>query len=170
MVHPSVTVAPVSRRTRGMRPRARGWGVALAWLWLSGCGGSQPSNAGLLDAGSRDAGTMDAGTSDSGTPDAGAPPPAAVGQITLDACLGQTGVAERCTLVTNASACTAARCSKLVVVFSGGEMGCDNGTGYANVLAGYAANGYAAVCVNYFDTSTGSAQKPYGSWPASPTT
>ncbi len=79
----------------------------------------------------------------------------------IDACLGQTGIAERCTLVTNASACTGDRCSKLVVVFSGGEMGCITGAGYNAVLAGYAARGYAAVCINYFDTSTGSGTAPY---------
>lgn len=102
------------------------------------------------------------GGADAGTPeaDAGVRPPAS-GQVVLDACLGLSGVAERCTLVTNASACTSAPCSKLVVVFSGGEMGCVTGSGYDNVLAGYAARGYAAVCINYFDTSVGSGTVPY---------
>lgn len=98
------------------------------------------------------------GSGDSGN---GSASPPASGQIVVDACLGQNGVAERCTLVTNASACTGAPCSKLVVVFSGGEMGCITGTGYNNVLAGYAANGYAAVCINYFETSAGSGASPY---------
>ncbi len=75
--------------------------------------------------------------------------------------MGETGVAEACTLVTNASACTGEKCSKLVVVFSGGDMGCAKGQGYATVLEGYAARGYAAVCINYFDTSEGSGAKPY---------
>jgi len=79
----------------------------------------------------------------------------------LDACLGETGVNERCTLVTNASACTEAKCSRLVVVFSGGEMGCVTGKGYEAVVQGYAARGYAAVCINYFDTPQGSGAKPY---------
>lgn len=92
--------------------------------------------------------------------DAGAVPPP-MGQIVIDGCLGQTGVAEKCTLVTNASGCTNAKCSKLVVVFSGGEQGCVSGSGYNNVLAGYAAAGYAAVCINYFDTSQGSGDAPY---------
>ena len=92
--------------------------------------------------------------------DAGARPPAS-GQQVIDACLGQTGVDERCTLVTNASACEDSKCSKLVVVFSGGEMGCVSGAGYNDVLAGYAARGYAAVCINYFDSSDGSAVAPY---------
>lgn len=83
------------------------------------------------------------------------------GQITLDACLGLTGVQERCTLVTNGSACTASRCSRLVVVFSGGEQGCASGAGYRSVLAGYAAHGYAAVCINYFDTWTGAGTAPF---------
>jgi len=87
--------------------------------------------------------------------------PPASGQVVIDACLGQTGIAERCTLVTNASACGAARCEKLVLVFSGGEMGCVTGTGYSNVLAGYAARGYAAVCINYFDTPEGSGSASY---------
>lgn len=63
--------------------------------------------------------------------------------------------------MTNASACTEQRCEKLVVVFSGGEMGCVTGAGYESVLEGYAARGYAAVCINYFDTSVGSGAKPY---------
>lgn len=88
-------------------------------------------------------------------------PPAASGAIVVDDCLGLTGVAERCTLVTNASACTDAKCSKLVVVFSGGEMGCSSGPGYAAVLDGYAELGYAAVCINYFDTPIGSGAAPY---------
>lgn len=87
--------------------------------------------------------------------------PAANGQITLDSCLGLSGVAEKCTLVTNASACTGKKCSHLVVIFSGGEMGCVNGAGYNNALAGYASHGYAAVCINYFDTATGSGAVPY---------
>jgi hypothetical protein len=84
-----------------------------------------------------------------------------VGDIVVDACLGESGVTERCLLVTDASACLGARCSKLVVVFSGGEMGCDDGAGYAGVLAGYAARGYAAVCINSFETADGSGAVPY---------
>ena len=105
-------------------------------------------------------GGSDAESPDASGPDTG-PPPAASGQIVLDSCVGLTGIAEHCTLVTNASACTGAKCSKLVVVFSGGEMGCVTGSGYNNVLAGYASHGYAAVCINYFDTSTGSGTSPY---------
>jgi hypothetical protein len=91
----------------------------------------------------------------------GEPVPPAQGTIVLDACRGETGVDEDCTLVTDASACVDAKCSKLVVVFSGGEMGCLSGQGYANVIAGYADRGYAAVCINYFETSEGSAVAPY---------
>jgi hypothetical protein len=40
-------------------------------------------------------------------------------------------------------------------------MGCVTGRGYAEVLAGYASHGYAAVCINYFDTPTGSGMVPY---------
>ncbi|MES2917415.1 MAG: hypothetical protein V4729_02235 [Pseudomonadota bacterium] len=111
--------------------------VSAALTLVGGCGGSSGGAAGSTS------------------------PPSANGQLVVDACLGQNGVAERCTLVTNASACTAAPCSKLVVVFSGGDMGCITGTGYNNVLAGYAAHGYAAVCINYFETSTGSGTSPY---------
>jgi hypothetical protein len=111
----------------------------------------------VSDSADGEAGTGDAG----GGVDAGISPPPSSGQIVIDACLGQTGVAERCTLVTNASACTAAKCSKLVVVFSGGEMGCITGAGNKDVLDGYASKGYAAVCINYFDTSTGSGKSPY---------
>ncbi len=123
---------------------------------LGGCGRFAQGPDGAtppVDAAPPDAVTM--------TTDGSIPPPQPSGEIVLDACLGQTGIAERCTLVTNASACTAGRCSKLVVIFSGGEMGCVTGRGYRDVLDGYAARGYAAVCINYFDTSMGSAVSPY---------
>ncbi len=122
------------------------------------------------DSGAADSSPTESGTDDThvyedsagetGTPDTSdAPPP--TGEIVLDACLGQNGVAERCTLVTDASSCTDAPCSKLVIVFSGGEMGCATGRGYRGVLSGYASRGYAAVCVNYFETPTGSGTSPY---------
>lgn len=125
-----------------------GLSISLGWLALSSCAGPGPMPS-------------DGGGVDAGFADGGAPPPPPNGQLVLDACLGQTGIAERCTLVTNASACTGAKCSKLVVVFSGGEMGCVTGAGYNGVLAGYADRGYAAVCINYFDTSAGSGASPY---------
>jgi hypothetical protein len=96
---------------------------------------------------------------DTGQDAIGAPPPA--GRIVLDACLGETGVPERCTLVTDATACTSAPCDRLVVVFSGGDMACDSGDGYERVLRGYAGHGYAAVCINAFDTATGSGAAPF---------
>jgi hypothetical protein len=40
-------------------------------------------------------------------------------------------------------------------------MGCVAGSGYQNALTGFAAQGYAAVCINYFDTATGSGEVPY---------
>lgn len=136
--------------------------VGLLLLLLSAGCGRGTAEEGLPDAGTVPTPVARDGGTDGGTPapDAGVRPPAS-GQVVLDACLGLTGVAERCTLVTNASACTIAPCSKLVVVFSGGEMGCSTGAGYGDVLAGYAAHGYAAVCINYFDTSTGSGAAPY---------
>jgi hypothetical protein len=148
---------PAATRTRA----GLGLLLALAWLTSSGCSSAAPT--GPDDGSSGDLSRADGGSvaaGDAGDSDAG-PPPAARGQVVLDACLGLTGVAERCTLVTNASACTTTRCSKLVVVFSGGEMGCVTGAGYRKVLDGYAARGYAAVCINYFDTAMGSAQAPY---------
>jgi hypothetical protein len=150
----------------------------VACLAALGCGDAPsrpPVDAGASDAGSidadlvdasthdastHDASTHDASTHDASTHDAG-PPPAATGTIPLDTCRGEGGIDERCTLVTNASACTSARCTKLVVVFSGGEQGCITGAGHGRVLAGYAARGYAAVCINYFETSTGSGAIPY---------
>ena len=81
------------------------------------------SDVGAIDVGGSDVGAIDVGGGDVVGSDVGAVRPPASGQVVIDACLGQTGIAERCTLVTNASACTGARCSKLVVVFSGGEMG-----------------------------------------------
>jgi hypothetical protein len=126
---------------------------------MLGCGSSSATpSSGVGGAGGVHAGGSDAGGGGGG--DVGPKPPAE-GPIVLDACLGQTGISERCTLVTNASACTGAKCSKLVVVFSGGEMGCVKGSGYNDVLAGYASRGYAAVCINYFDTSMGSGTAPY---------
>lgn len=117
---------------------------------LVGCGSSEASND-----------THDAASSVTASASGGGSKPPASGSIVLDACLGKTGVEERCTLVTNASACETAACTKLVVVFSGGEMGCVKGAGYGDVLAGYAARGYAAVCINYFDTPVGSGTAPY---------
>jgi hypothetical protein len=135
--------------------------LAVATAAAVGCGGLGSAST-IADSSPT---TSDTAPSDSSTIDsavdatAAAPPPS--GQIVLDACLGQTGIAQRCTLVTNASACTGARCSKLVVVFSGGEMGCVKGAGHSKVLAGYAERGYAAVCINYFDDAEGSGSAPY---------
>ena len=98
-------------------------------------------------------------TANAGSGSGAAPP--AVGQTIVEGCRGETGLDEHCLLVQNASACSAARCDKLVVVFSGGEMGCESGPGYGDVLSGYAAAGYAAVCINYFESSVGSAVAPY---------
>jgi hypothetical protein len=96
----------------------------------------------------------------SSSPSNGADPTAS-GQITLEGCRGLSGVNEKCTLVTNASACTTTRCRRMVVIFSGGDMGCVTGSGYNNALLGFASQGYAAVCINYFDTSWGSGEVPY---------
>jgi hypothetical protein len=122
-----------------------------------GCGAAP----GGVDAGAVDTGTgVDTGTAlDTGTEDTGAGP-AATGTVPLEACRGLDGVDENCALVFDASACTAAPCARLVVAFSGGEQGC-TGTGYTNVLAAYASHGYAAVCINYFETATGSGTVPY---------
>ena len=125
--------------------------LALAARALAGCGDS----AGTSTSGD----AVGAGAAGGGGEPADPPP--AQGTIFLDSCRGESGVDESCTLVTDASACGDAKCSKLVVVFSGGEMGCVSGQGYANVIAGYAARGYAAVCINYFETSDGSAVAPY---------
>ncbi len=85
----------------------------------------------LSDAGSLDDRKEGGGGGGSGSGDGsdGGTSPPANGQMVLDACLDQTGIAERCTLVTNATACTTTKCSKLVVVFSSGEMGCLSGAG-----------------------------------------
>lgn len=143
--------------------------AVLPWLVLAACArepertSPDPIDTHTLG---RDSSTADSSLPDSpiggetGTTDpTSAPPP--TGDIVLDACLGHNGVAERCTLVTDASSCTDARCSKLVIVFSGGEMGCATGRGYRDVLSDYASQGYAAVCINYFETPTGSGTSPY---------
>ena len=98
---------------------------------------------------------------DGGLPTADAGPATAVETTPLEACRGINGVDEGCLLVKNASACTTTPCAKLVVVFSGGEQGCET-SGYADVLDGYAALGdWAGVCINYFETNDGSGTVPY---------
>jgi hypothetical protein len=108
--------------------------------------------------------TPDAGTESGGgfAPglDAGVRPPPK-GVVRLEACRGLNGVNEDCAMVTDASACANAKCKKLVAIFSGGEQGCETGAGYAGALKGFAAKGYAAVCLNYFETSTGTGAVPY---------
>ncbi len=144
------------------------------WITLAlvvGCGGgpvgvdassvdASRADASGVDATGIDAPGADAPGSDAWSDvDAGARP-AASATVVLDACDGLDGIAEHCTLVFDGSACAAAPCERLVVVFSGGEQGCTE-SGYTDVLAAYAATGYAAVCINYFETSVGSAVVPY---------
>jgi hypothetical protein len=82
--------------------------------------------------------------------------------VTLQKCLGMSGVNETCTVVLNGAACSPeSKCSHLVLIFPGGEVACDSGQGYASVMANYSARGWAAACANYFETSTGSGQVPY---------
>lgn len=135
---PEDGVTSPQRTNEPWRRTLRGF-VALTLVATIGCGAMPATSMG--DAGGSDAGFIDAGAGEVGAgdvvgSDVGAVRPPASGQVVIDACLGQTGIAERCTLVTNASACTGARCSKPVVVFSGGEMGCVTGAGYHSVLAG----------------------------------
>jgi len=87
--------------------------------------------------------------------------PAAKQEQKIVECSGLNGVNENCELVLNAEACVSKPCSKLVLIFSGGEMGCVTGEGYSSVIADYSANGWAAACLNYFETSEGSAAVPY---------
>jgi hypothetical protein len=125
---------------------------------------ASPADARATDASPADAHPIDASPTDASPADAvipPAPPPPPSGQIEVEACRGETGVNERCTLVTNATACVSGPCDRLVVVFSGGEMGCVSGAGYSSVLEGYASRGYAAVCINYFETPEGSGTAPY---------
>lgn len=84
-------------------------------------------------------------------------------QVVLEACAGLGGVGERCSVTLDASACAPdKKCSRLVVLFSGGEMGCAlKGRAYAEVQADYSAHGWASACVNVFETSTGSGALPY---------
>lgn len=87
-------------------------------------------------------------------------PPAVVVQ-TLSACAGMSGVNETCTISLQGAACTTQPCRRLVVIFSGGDMGCTKGDGYAQVLANYSSHGWAAACINYFETPDGSGTVPY---------
>ncbi len=57
-------------------------------------------------------------------------------------------------------------CSKLVIFFSGGEMGCDEGEtqenfGYNYTLNRYTADGYVAVCAGLFLNWVPAGQQPY---------
>ena len=82
--------------------------------------------------------------------------------VTLHGCLGMSGVNETCTVVLNGSGCSADfKCSHLVLIFPGGEVGCTIGQGYALVMANYSAHGWAVACANYFETSDGSGAVPY---------
>ena len=91
---------------------------------------------------------------------AATPTPSAKGTREVTACTGMNGIDESCQLSLNGQACAGARCSKLVVIFSGGEMGCIKGH-YDSALEDYSANGWAAACINIFETSTGSSKVPY---------
>jgi hypothetical protein len=126
-------------------------------ICLAACGESASKGAAPEDGSGSDTTDTEEGSDGSGD----TTQPAPTGSQLLEACRGEAGVDEPCTLVTDASACTSAPCERLVVVFSGGEMGCESGAGYQSVLRGYAAAGYAAVCINYFETATGSGTAPY---------
>lgn len=127
--------------------------LAATVLLLTSCNGNAPS---IPDASMADAATADASVD--GPPDAA---PAAIGGITLPGCVGLSGIDERCTLQTDASACTTARCSKLVVLFTGGgDRPCDDAV-FTTLLADYAAQGWAGVCIKTFETADASNAVPY---------
>lgn len=81
--------------------------------------------------------------------------------ITVNACTGLSGVNESCTVVLNGTGCSRNMCSHLVVIFSGGDMGCVTGAGLKSVTQNYTKYGWASACINYFETSTGSGMVPY---------
>ena len=74
--------------------------------------------------------------------------------------MGLNGVDERCVVVEDASACSGARCSRLALVFSGGEEGCGSAS-YAPLLQRFADAGYATACINPFESAVGSGAVPY---------
>jgi hypothetical protein len=117
-------------------------------------GGGGGSDAEARDGAARDAGGAEPDGGDAGQTEA-------KGTLTLESCRKLSGVDESCTLFREGSACVNARCAKLVIIFAGGEQGCATGKGYADVMAKYSAAGWAAVCINYFETSDGSAVVPY---------
>ncbi len=104
---------------------------ALALLFVFpffyACSGAAPTP--LPDTSGDDAGGDDAAVPPSGD-DAGTDAPAdamdvaPAGTVKLDACKGLSGSSEACTIVADAMACTGAKCTKLVILFSGGEEGC----------------------------------------------
>src|SRR4051812_45307377 len=97
-------------------------GVVLAFVFpLFACSGS--SSGGVGDAPVDAGGGDDAATTPAPAGDAGSdaqPDVPATQTVKLASCNGLNGVAEACTIVFDASACTSAKCKKLVVVFSGG--------------------------------------------------
>jgi hypothetical protein len=50
------------------------------------------------------------------------PPP--VNDLVVSSCKGMNGVDENCVVSLNAEACVESQCSKLLLLFSGGEMEC----------------------------------------------
>lgn len=81
--------------------------------------------------------------------------------VKLASCKGMNGVAEACTIVENATACTGAKCSKLALLFSGGEEGCGKLPGYTKTMEQFAADGWAVACISTFETGDGSDAVPY---------
>ncbi|MBM4360799.1 MAG: hypothetical protein FJ096_22050, partial [Deltaproteobacteria bacterium] len=94
----------VSASARTLR-NALGVGVLAAVGAVStACGDASEASA-TATGSSAAAGGGSASTAGGGGGDGDEKPPA-TGTISLEACIGETGVNERCTLVTEASACT----------------------------------------------------------------
>ncbi|HEY8073498.1 MAG TPA: hypothetical protein VIF62_05300, partial [Labilithrix sp.] len=141
----------------------KAFGLLFVFPFFYACSGAAPTP--LPDTGDDDGGSGDdaaPGGDDAGADAAAdAQDVAPAGTVKLDACKGLSGSTEACTIVADATACTSAKCTKLVIVFAGGEEGCAATGGYAEVMKKFGADGYAAACIDTFETATGSDSAPY---------
>ncbi len=94
--------------------------------------------------------------------------PIETGEVTVNECQQLNGIEDPCYWRYRAdpAACKDGGCSRLVVIFSGGEMNCDDSFGrpdavYSKAMAGYVEAGYVAVCAGVFLTNREASQVPY---------
>jgi hypothetical protein len=87
---------------------------------------------------------------------------ASSGVRTIAACADLGVGTEACeyTFVYDAARCLGARCSRLVIYFSGGQESCPDAASTTSYLGYYRDQGYVAVCARDFESSTASDEFP----------